>query len=299
MSLSLTLGTNPAIIGLPLPRALPAKPHAPNEAVLRGLVGRGHGMDAISAFLQVDREEVLDWVVGLDLPTPHDRPLRRSAGPKAWATGDYFRFIESWVKGWNAASIGEQFGRSAGAIWSKARWLGLPRRDRRAVFRPAAEILRGTQPNSIIAVRPERCVTTAAGERLPIKKIIKRGHVFWTPELDAELANRYWANQHYGAIAAEWGLSARTIASRACRLELPRRERSKLVEHYDPKLIAANIAEARYVHRECMSIRGWFFWGQKNGLRTSKRGQKLQARNGAGYGFAVGHSLNADYVVGL
>lgn len=225
--------------------------------------------------------------------------MRRSAGPRAWVAGDYFRFIESWVKGWHAASIGEQIGRTAGAVWSKARWLGLPRRDRRQVFRPATDLLHKTQAFGGTPAKLELCVTTSTGEQLPIRKILKRGHVYWTPELDAELANRYWANQHYAAIAAEWGLSARAIASRACRLELPRRERSKLVSHYDPSLIAANITEARYVRRECMAIRGWFFWGQKNGLRTSKRGQKLQARNGAGYGFAVGHSIGTSYCMGL
>jgi len=276
-----------------------AKPQISNETVLRGLVEKGHGLDAISTFLQVDRETVLDWAVTLDLPTPEDRPMRRSTGPKAWATGDYFRFIESWLKGWHAASIGEQFGRSVGAIWSKARWLGLPRRDRKTVFRPSTTSLPEAPAVGLLPAELEFCVTTSTGERLPIRKILKRGHVYWTPELEAELANRYWANQHYEAIAAEWGLSARSIASRACRLELPRRERCKLVTHYDPSVIAANIAEARYVRRECMFIRGWLFWGQKNGLRTSKRGQKLQARSGAGYGFGIGHSIGGNYAFGL
>ena len=299
MSICLSLGSNPVVGGLPLPRAFSTKPHVPNETVLRGLVEKGHGLDAISTFLRVDRETVLDWAVMLDLPTPHDQPMRRSAGSKAWAVSDYFRFIESWVSGWRAASIGEQFGRSAGAIWAKARWLGLPRRDRRNVFRPSADSVHEAQGSTRTSARLELCVTTSTGERLPIRKILKRGHVYWTPELDAELANRYWANQHYEAIAAEWGLSARSIASRACRLELPRRERCKLVRHYDPSMIDANIAEARYVRRECMFIRGWFFWGQKNGLRTSKRGQKLQARSGAGYGFGIGHSIGGSYAFGL
>ena len=272
--------------GAPAPKYLQQ-----GDAILRGMVGRGHGLDAISTFLHLDREEVLERVVRLDLPTPHDRPMRRTAGPKAWASGDYFRFIECWVAGWHAASIGERFGRSAGAIWSKARWLGLPRRDRSKVFRAPAEPATAPYAAALKAAERQLSVVTATGELLSIRKIIKRGHVFWTPELDAELANRYWANQHYEAIATEWGLSARAIASRAHRLQLPRRERSNLVRHYDPSVIEANIAEARYVRRECMAIRGWFFWGQKNGLRTSKRGQKIQARSGAGYGYGIGHSI--------
>ena len=140
MSMCLSLGSNPVVGGLPLPRVFSPKPHVPNETVLRGLVEKGHGLDAISTFLRVDRETVLDWAVMLDLPTPHDQPMRRSAGPKAWAAGDYFRFIESWVSGWRAASIGEQFGRSAGAIWlPEARWHGLPRRYLHNVSRPTAD----------------------------------------------------------------------------------------------------------------------------------------------------------------
>ena len=299
MSMHLTLGSSPVVGGLMLSGNFSGKPHVSNKVVLRGLIEKGHGLDAISTFLRVDRETVLDWAAMLDLPTPHDRPMHRSVGPKAWPAGDYFQFIESWVKGWHAVSIGEQFGRSAGAIWSKARWLGLPRRDRKTVFRPSAASFREAQAFGLSPVKLELCVTTATGERLPIRKILKRGHVYWTPELDAELANRYWANQHYEAIATEWGLSARSISSRACHLELPRRERCKLVRHYDPSMIDANIAEARYVRRECMFIRGWLFWGQKNGLRTSKRGQKLQARSGAGYGFGIGHSIGGNYAFGL
>ena len=270
------------------------------DRVLHGLVERGHGLDAISTFLRVEREEVLDRVIRLDLPTPHDRPMRRSSGAKAWAAGDYFRFIECWISGWHATSIGEQFGRSAGAIWSKARWLGLPQRDRRKVFRAEQGLPAASQTPAIPVLERQPFVITAAGEQLPIHKILKRGHVFWTPELDAELANRYWANQHYEAIAAEWGMSARTIASRACRLELPRRERGKLVDHYDPAVIAANIAAARYVHRECLAVSGWKFWAQKNGPRTSKRGQKLRERSGAGYGLGFSHSVGgSSYSFGL
>ena len=299
MSMHLTLGSSPVVGGLMLSEGFSTKPHVPNEAVLRGLIEKGHGLDAISTFLRVDHDRLRDWVATLNLPTPHDRPMHRSVGPKAWPAGDYFRFIENWVKGWHAVSIGEQLGRSAGAVWSKARWLGLPRRDRRQVFRPATILLPESQAFGGTPDKLELGVTTSTGERLPIRKILKRGHVYWTPELDAELANRYWANQHYEAIAAEWGLSARSIASRACRLELPRRERCKLVRHYDPSMIDANIAEARYVRRECMFIRGWLFWGPKNGLRTSKRGQKLQARSGAGYGFGIGHSIGGSYAFGL
>src|SRR4051812_37730393 len=74
------------------------------DRVLHGLVQRGHCLDAISTFLRVEREEVLDRVVRLDLATPHDRPMRHRSGARAWAAGDYFRFIECWMSGWHATS---------------------------------------------------------------------------------------------------------------------------------------------------------------------------------------------------
>src|SRR3954447_24859625 len=117
------------VTGCPAPLLNPTT--TPRDRVLRGLVERGHGLEAISACLGTDRERVSEWVARLGLATPHDRPMRQSKSSEAWAAEDYYRFIECWTAGWRAASIGQQFGRSAGAVWSKARWLGLPRRDRR------------------------------------------------------------------------------------------------------------------------------------------------------------------------
>jgi hypothetical protein len=267
-----------------------------NDGVLRGLVGRGHGLEALSIFLRLDRQEVLELVVSLDLPNPHNRPMRATRGPKAWVASDYFHFIQCWTAGWHAASIGDRFGRSAGAIWSKARWLGLRRRDRKSLFRPPPITAPGqtgelTEPDTRVEEKPCRFAVTATGERLSIRQKVNRNEIFWTSELDAELANRYWANQHYEAIAKEWGVTARTIASRAYRIELPKRERAKLVEHYDPSVITANIAAANYVHRKCLVVPGWFFWAHRNGKKTSKRGKKIQDRQS-------GSSLGDSYSVG-
>lgn len=304
MSIPSVVGSSStAVPELVLSAAFSSSPKAPNNAVLRGMVEKGHGLHAISTFLRLDRGTVMDWVVRLDLPTPHDRPLRPNRSPRAWAPGSYFRFIECWTGGWHAASIGEHFRRSAGSVWAKARWLGLPRRERRSVFRATAEASAlgegAAAVANLVAAERQHVVLTSAGTHVPIRKIAKRGHVFWTPELDAELANRYWANQHYEAIAAEWGVSAGSITSRACRLELPRRERTLLVAHYDPTVIAANIAAARYVHRECLALSGWRFWAQRNGPRTSKRGQKARERNGAGYGFGEGHGVGLSSALRL
>lgn len=260
--------------------------------LLAGLIGRHHGREAICAYLGIRGEDLLDRVVALDLPTPSDTPMRRRAGPRAWTLDDITRLIEAWIAASAVAIIGSQLHRSSSAVYAKVRWLGLPKRDRSRVLASGKQGVIGDAPGAKQG-RVRHVVQTADGRHIPIPTIPARGHVRWSGELDLELANRYWANQHYEAIAAEWGLSPRTIASRACRLELPPRDRAKLVAHYDPSIVAQNIAAARYLRRECLVVPGWWFWSQRDGPRTSKRGQKIRARNGGGFGLALGHSISS------
>src|SRR5690349_2532289 len=99
--------------GARYPAPLPDLAISPEEHVFRGLVERGHGFEAISAFLRIDQERVSEWIARFGLVTPHHRPMRHSKSPRAWPPEDYYRFIECWTAGWHAASIGQRFGRSA------------------------------------------------------------------------------------------------------------------------------------------------------------------------------------------
>lgn len=274
----------------------PAPEAVRDDAVLSSLVARGHGLDAISAFLHQSREQIIESVVRLNLSTPHDRPFRARSGPKAWNPADYPSFILDWISGLHAESIGKRFGRSAGAVWSKARWFGLPKRSRRSVFRAEADAAPHRIPDKPPAQPVEelcRSVVTASGSMLTVRQLPKRNQIFWTPEVDAELANRYWANQHHLAIAREWGVSSGAIRSRATRLQLPPRERSELVHHYDPSVIEGNKRTANYVLRECRAVPGWFFWAHRNGERISRRGKRMNARKGR-FGFVTDYSIGCD-----
>ena len=104
--------------------------------ILPGMVARGHGLDTLCLYLSIARTALLDLVVALGLPTPHDRAHRRAGGRNPWQPHDIPTFIALWMEGWQAASLAERFGRSRSSVWSKARQLGLPRRDRKALFRP-------------------------------------------------------------------------------------------------------------------------------------------------------------------
>ena len=67
--------------------------------VLPAMAARGHGIDALSLYLGLARTTLLDLVVELDLPTPHDRPLRKPGGRNPWSFADATLFLVVWLGG--------------------------------------------------------------------------------------------------------------------------------------------------------------------------------------------------------
>src|SRR6516165_900673 len=106
----------------------------PFDAVLAGMVAAGHGIEAICLYLDLSRAALDDHLVRLGLRTPHDRPLRK-LGPRGWSEIDTRRLIAWRVCGIHPETIGQRLGRSANAVRAKARRLGLPRPDRKALQR--------------------------------------------------------------------------------------------------------------------------------------------------------------------
>ena len=117
--------------------------------------------------------------------------------------------------------------------------------------------------------------------------------VDWDQALDDEVANRFWAYQHPRAAAEDFGISYKCFVARCSRLGLrspmkrkedlfvpPLRARAQLVGHYDPSVIAANIAEHGFVKRECNNLKGWWFWGKRTGDHTSGRHKTNEANAG-------------------
>ena len=296
------------------------------RAVLPGMVAQGHGIEALCSFLSLGRAALFDHLVDLDLPTPHDRPLRKVGGRHPWSVSDTVLFIVLWMAGWHAESLGQHFDRSARSAWAKARQLGLPRRDRKLIFRPANPgeelsdgVLQGHHPNPETLSRLQRDEAGAAPVRLtlghwpqtspvlarelpntgttaplsypasgtndlfgptpvgtPPRRKAKRQEIPWTRERDIELGQRWWARQHYKAIARDMGITPSAVQSRRFRLGLPsfrmcdlfifRRE--ELVDHFDPSVVAEHIAAAGYKERKCTGSlkdgRVFWFWTQRN-----------------------------------
>jgi len=334
------------------------------QRILPSMVARGHGIDALCLYLDLTRTVVLDLLIELDLPTPHDRPLRKPGGRNPWTFADTTLFIVLWMAGWHAESLGERFGRSGGSSHYKARHLGLPRRDRKLVFRPPrpgedrpGAILQGLRPEPApsrhgagpqgYAVRttPDRphdpdadatavweqkgpagsgscsysfstnfstpgAIGTATAPFLPVPTVPdadlfgptpvgtppahkpKRHQVEWTRERDQELAQRWWARQHYKAIAREMGISPSAVHSRRLRLELPSFNRLRdlafmrpddLVEEFDPSVVATHIAAANYHERKCNRSLSegkvfWFWTPRRNGSIVSQEHERLRKR---------------------
>ena len=323
------------------------------------MVARGHGIDALCLYLGIARTALLDLLVELDLPTTHDRPMRKPGGRNPWSFADTTLFVVLWMAGWHAESLGERFGRSRGSSYYKARHLGLPRRDRKLVFRPPrpggdlpGAILQGLCPEpapterdsgrqgSAVRTTPNdpdaeptaaweweglatygscSCSTIISGLESPVStpatclplptpsnadlfgptpvgmppvRKPKRHQVEWTRERDQELAQRWWARQHYKAIAREMGISPSAVHSRRLRLELPSFNRLRdlafmrpddLVQEFDPSVVATHIAAANYHERRCNRSLSegkvfWFWTPRRNGSIVSEEHERLRKR---------------------
>ena len=264
--------------------------HFLRSKVLAGLVASGCRMDAICAILGLHEEFVLDEVVKLGLSTPSSTLRPRKTTSRSWRFDEIGQLILGWTAAMPAKSISVTLMRSTGAIYSKARALGLPPRSRSEVL---ANLRSGLSPDSISDRPAEKqpAIIDACGKRIEIDFINGRGHIKWTPAMDHELSRRHWAYQRLDVVAAEWGVSATTLSSRAHRLELPARERALLVSHFDPSVVEANISAARYVLRTCRVKTDWSFWAHRNGARVSRCGDKIRSRSGGGYGLGVSHSM--------
>jgi hypothetical protein len=277
------------------------------NAVLAGMVRMGHGIEAICAYLAIGTEALLDRVVDLGLPTPHDRPMRRSGHKNAWPVTDFLAFIDCWLDHWNAGSAAEAFGRSEGSIYAQARRLGLPRRARGEIRRPgSAAVLRVRQarpasrdgpdarqlplpleppppPAPDRAVDPTLiCVRVRAdGTTFEFRRHPGRREVVWTADADAYISARRWGQQHYKAIAADLGISARAVSQRLYVLGLPALSRKDAFLHFDPQRAAINQAASGYRQRRCFFNNAQIFWSSGAGDRVSlvsKRSKAYRAR---------------------
>ena len=168
----------PGPLGVPpVLRSLAAVVLFPFDDVLRGMVAAGQGIEALCLFLGLSRSLLDDHLVRLGLAVPHDRPMRK-AGARGWSVLDTIRLIAWRIAGVHPEIIGERLGRSAGAVRSKGRRLGLRAPARKLLHKPDSKSLRDPEPGfgcrsaaqSPVLATPEAACGRVAGV------ITYRGH---------------------------------------------------------------------------------------------------------------------------
>ena len=105
------------------------------DRVLAGILSKGHVLEAVALYLCVSAHELLGHIARLGLPIPSMLPMRRPGGRRPWTVDEVHLLIDMWTQDIYVACIGAETGRSAGGVRSKARRLGLYRRERRNIVR--------------------------------------------------------------------------------------------------------------------------------------------------------------------
>lgn len=216
------------------------------DATLRALVAAGHGLAAIAFCFGVSPTWVLERVTALGTMTPHDRPMRRPSGKAPWTSEQIQQLILLWPTNLYATRIAENIGRTPASVRYKAKWLGLPARDRSTL------------------VRTLKLPTTVAGLKPPRHPwSIEDGHV---------VGFRYLRGQHTAGIAKFMGRSFNSVSSRACQIGLPGRHSLGDVlkmDHEPSDPVLEKFAKEDWVYRACNLIPENWFWAPRLGARTA------------------------------
>ncbi|MCB8877434.1 hypothetical protein [Acidisoma silvae] len=141
----------PAALGLPhLPPAAPQFPLF--DRLLTCMVSAGQGIQALCLLLSLSRAVLDEHIIRLGIANPHDRPMR-GGGAKAWSLKDAIRLIVWRLAGVHPEVIGQRLDtpRSASAVRAKARRLGIPCPDRKALHKPQPDSLRDPGASGLMA----------------------------------------------------------------------------------------------------------------------------------------------------
>ena len=155
------------------------------DRLLAGIVSKGHVLDAVALYLCVSAQELLEHITRLGLPTPSVLPMRRPGGRRPWTIHEVHLLIGMWSQDIHVACIGAETGRSLGGVRSKARRLGLYRRDRRNIVRcppsgsSAPMIATAIAVDEGLAADAGAAIDTSAtvGARAPVSPAVTAGRI--------------------------------------------------------------------------------------------------------------------------
>jgi hypothetical protein len=254
--------------------------------LLGQMLGRGHGVEALCFFLALTRDALLDLIVQFDLPTPHDRPLRRSGSSRAWTQADFETLLTGWLGNWSAACIGDRLGRSRGSVWYQARRLGLPKRDRKALHWPQPVAAEPPTTPGIGSRRrrlPERWLVKGTDKELVLTSKRNGLEVDWSANIEAyvDIGWRAFSGQRTSRIAEAYGVSHGTITSQIWWLHaIGPKNRRDLVDDFDRDQGMANAEAAGFQLRQCKVNKQFPYFYHKH-----ERIARRDKRNGKCNGF--------------
>jgi hypothetical protein len=147
-------------------RPLAAVVFFPFDEVLRGMLAAGQGTEALCLFLGLSRASLDDHLVRLDLATPHDRPLRKP-GARGWTVLESICVIWWRGIGVHPEIIGKRLGRTAGAVRSKCRRLGMRAPARNLLHKPDPNSLRDPSPGCFWPNAAQKSAEASAAPATP------------------------------------------------------------------------------------------------------------------------------------
>ncbi len=236
------------------------------SSVLPNMVAAGLSLATISFCLGVGETWVLDQAVAQDLPTPSRRPMRRASGKNSWTTHQIQQLILLWPTNLYATCIGQRIDRTPASVRYKAKWLGLPQRDR-------SELGRAVVVKSDLA--------------LPVPVSTS-----WTPELGYKIGYRYLRGQHLAGISRDLGLGFCPVSSRTGQIGLKGRHLmgSMLkMDHSPADPVLKKYEDEDWVYKQCLFDPGRWFWAPRRGDRiapATKKSKVYQDRLASGEGDA-------------
>lgn len=239
---------------------------------LGGIIAAGHGLSAICFLFGVTPDWLLGQVDALGLATPSDRPLRKAAGSNLWTPEQVQQLVQLWPTNLYASYIAQRIGRTPASVRYKAKWLGLARRERASLVRAVPE-----QQLPLFPPVPPPPVEHRGGRKKAALRV-GQDREYTVKEFE-ETGLRWFAGQHADGIAQDLNRRPKQVSNLAGRIELPPRHssRNQLTMDYDPKRRLEEFARQEFVLRKCISGGNWF-WGTKNGPRTSQATLKSKTR---------------------
>jgi hypothetical protein len=252
------------------------------DKLLVGMVGAGHGAEALSFYLGLEEAEVQERVVALGLAQPPEKRLRRPTSANPWSVQDIRLLIALWLENVAVGSMAATFARSPSSIHGKRRWLGLGGRDRKRGQERSVVQCQKTplpwRPTFDVSGIVARLMTPRPGKSV----VALPANTSWELGRDEEKDRRFsilgFAGLRSSAIARrmliEFGvrLTEKAVDNRISRLQIVR-ERREMTDHYDPAEVERRASETMTrlgaVLRRCAELNRSFWWCRSVGGNRS------------------------------